>query len=55
MVGPTNLKPRAASSLEMRIDSGVDAGTLAVVLKRFDLWLAVDEVHSHFEKPARLP
>src|ERR1700674_3681670 len=30
MVGPTNLNPRDASSFEILIDSGVDAGILAV-------------------------
>jgi hypothetical protein len=33
IVGPTNLNPRAASSFEILIESRVDAGTLAVVLK----------------------
>ena len=32
MVGPTNLNPRAPSSFETLIETGVDAGTLAVVL-----------------------
>jgi len=31
MVGPTNLNPSAPSSLDILIDNGVEAGTLAVV------------------------
>ena len=44
MVGPTKLKPREDSSLEICIESGVEAGTLAVVLKCVDLGPAVHEV-----------
>src|SRR5262245_4465913 len=43
MVGPTNLKPRPASSLEICRDSGVSAGTCLVLRKLF-LRLAVDEI-----------
>ena len=51
MVGPTNLKPRAASSFDILIDSGVDAGTLAVVLKWLTFGLPSTKSHRNFEKP----
>ena len=51
MVGPTNLKPRAASSLEILIESGVDAGTLAVVLKLLTFGLPSTKSQRNFEKP----
>ena len=44
MVGPTNLKPRAASSLDIARDSAVSAGTCFVLRKRLTLRLAVEEI-----------
>ena len=46
MVGPTNLKPRAASSLEIARDSSVSAGTCDVRAETIDLRLAVEKSHS---------
>ncbi len=48
MVGPTNLNPRAPSSFEILIETGVEAGTLAVVLNWLTYGLAVDEVPQEF-------
>ena len=55
MVGPKNLKPRAPSSFDILIDSGVDAGTLAVVLNWLTFGLPSTKSHRNFEKPALLP
>ena len=52
MVGPTNLNPRAPSSLEILIESGVEAGTLAVVLNWLTFGLPSTKSHRNFEKPA---
>ncbi len=51
MVGPTNLKPRELKSLDTLIESGVEAGTLAVVLKRLTLGWPPTKSHSSAEKP----
>ena len=51
MVGPTNLKPRPASSLEICFDSGVSAGTCLVLRKLFTFGLPSTKSHSSFEKP----
>ena len=51
MVGPTNLKPREDKSLETLIETGVDAGTLAVVLNVLTFGLPSTKSHSSFEKP----
>ena len=52
MVGPTNLKPREPSSFEILADSGVEAGTLAVVLNVLTTGLPSTKAQSYFEKPA---
>ena len=51
MVGPTNLNPRAESSFEILIESGVEAGTLAVLLKALTFGLPSTNSHKSFEKP----
>ena len=54
MVGPTNLKPRAPSSLETLIETGVEAGTLAVVLNWLTFGLPSTKSHRNLEKPGPL-
>ena len=54
MVGPTNLKPRAPSSFEILIETGVEAGTLAVVLNWLTFGLAVDEVPQELREARHL-
>ena len=51
MVGPTNLKPRAPSSFEILIETGVEAGTLAVVLNWFTFGLPSTKSQRNLEKP----
>ena len=51
MVGPTNLNPREPSSFEILIETGVEAGTLAVVLNWFTFGLPSTKSHRNFEKP----
>ena len=51
MLGPTNLKPRRASSLDIAREMGVSAGTSDVERKRLTLGLPPTKSHSSREKP----
>ena len=51
MVGPTNLKPRPASSLEIARESAVSAGTCLMVRKLLHFGVPSTKFHSSREKP----
>ena len=51
MVGPTNLKPRLASSFDICRDSGVSAGTCEVELNLLTFGLPSRKLHSSCENP----
>ena len=51
MVGPTNLKPRAASSFDIARDTGVSAGTCLMLRKLLTFGLPSTKSHSSVEKP----
>ena len=51
MVGPTNLKPRAASSFDIARDSAVSAGTCLVSRNLLTFGLPSRKSHSSAEKP----
>ena len=51
MVGPQNLKPRCASSLDIAREIAVSAGTCRVVLIALTFGLPSTKSHSSLEKP----
>ena len=51
VVGPTNLKPRAAKSFDIACDSAVAAGTCLTERKRFTFGSPPTKFHSSAEKP----
>ena len=51
MLGPTNLKPRLASSFDMAREIGVSAGTWDVERKRLTFGLPSKKSHCSREKP----
>ena len=52
MVGPTNLKPRCASSFDIAREIGVSAGICRTVLKRLTFGSPPTKSHNKFEKPS---